>query len=33
MYLFLFENMMIVKSDIDLFDFLILNMEGNEFLE
>lgn len=33
MYLFLFENMMIVKSDIDLFDFLILNLEGNEFLE
>lgn len=33
MYLFLFENMMIVKSDIDLFDFLILNMEENEFLE
>lgn len=33
MYLFLFENTTTVKSDIDSFDFLILNTEGNELSE
>lgn len=33
MYLFLFEKTTTVKSDIDSFDFLILNTEGNELSE